>query len=273
MDAETDSELDQMSPMSDLPGGTAFGSLVHSVFEYADPSTDLTSVISSTMGVGGYLGFTAEDLALALAPGLMTPLGEIADGLTLAQIPLNDRLAELDFELPLSHGSEATTIDGIAEVLSRYLPPDSPLISYPSLLQHDRDPRALRGYLTGSIDAVLRVNGRFIVVDYKTNRLCAPQTPLTLRHYTLPAMAQAMMASHYPLQALIYSVALHRFLRWRIPNYDPDHHLGGIAYLFVRGMAGPETPVRHGTPCGVFPWKPPSALIVELSDLFSGVNP
>jgi exodeoxyribonuclease V beta subunit len=269
---DADSDLDQVSPMADLPGGTAFGSLVHSVFEYWDPANDLADVISSTMNTSGLLGFTVEDLTTALAPGLATPLGEIADNLTLAQIPLRDRLAELDFELPLSHGQEATTLNGIAKVLTRHLPPDSPLVSYPSLLSNDCDPRALRGYLTGSIDAVLRVNGRFLIADYKTNRLSSPQTPLTLRHYTLPAMAQAMMSSHYPLQALIYSVALHRFLRWRIPDYDPDRHLGGIAYLFVRGMAGPDTPVRHGTPCGVFSWKPSSDLIEELSDLFSGVR-
>ena len=50
------------------------------------------------------------------------------------------------------------------------------------------------------------------------------------------------MRAHYPLQALLYSVALHRLLRWRQPGYDPDRHLGGVLYLFVRGMAGPQTP-------------------------------
>ena len=52
------------------------------------------------------------------------------------------------------------------------------------------------------------------------------------------------MAAHYPLQALLYAVALHRMLRWRQPGYDPDVHLGGVLYLFVRGMAGPRD--AHG---------------------------
>ena len=57
------------------------------------------------------------------------------------------------------------------------------------------------------------------------------------------------MAAHdYPLQALLYSVALHRYLRWRIADYDPTVHLGGVAYLFVRGMVGPDTPVVDGAP-------------------------
>ena len=83
-------------------------------------------------------------------------------------------------------------------------------------------------------------------------------------------MAAAMMDSHYPLQALLYSVTLHRFLRLRLPGYSPDRHLGGIAYLFVRGMAGADTPLVDGTPLGVFTWRPSPTLVVALSALLSG---
>ena len=54
-----------------------------------------------------------------------------------------------------------------------------------------------------------------------------------------------MQHAHYPLQALFYVVALHRFLRWRLPGYDPDVHLAGVLYLFLRGMIGPDTPRRR----------------------------
>lgn len=131
--------------------------------------------------------------------------------------------------------------------------------------------QSLRGYLTGSIDAVLRIpNGaghRFVVVDYKTNRLGDPERPLTAADYDRPQMAEAMLHSDYPLQALLYCAVLHRFLRWRIRDYDPDRHLGGVLYLFVRGMCGADTPVRDGHPCGVFSWRPPPSLITALSDL------
>jgi exodeoxyribonuclease V beta subunit len=83
-------------------------------------------------------------------------------------------------------------------------------------------------------------------------------------------MAEAMMASHYPLQALLYSVALHRFLRGRVRGYDPQQHLAGAAYLFVRGMAGPATPVVAGRPTGVFAWRPAPALVTELSRVLAG---
>jgi len=271
VDGALDLELDQLSPMADLPGGTSFGSLVHSVFEYADPSEDLTPLVEKTMA--GFEGFTPETLAAALAPGLVTPLGPIADNLCLAEIGMDNRLAEMNFELPLSHTDHAATMDSLADLLKRHIPEGDPLSGYPDYLRSsDVDPRALRGYLSGSIDAVLRIDGRYLIVDYKTNRLGSHDSPLTLRNYTLPAMATAMISSHYPLQALIYAVALHRFLRWRLPGYDPEQHLGGIAYLFVRGMAGPATPEKYGTPCGVFPWKPPVALIEDLSDLLSGVT-
>ena len=80
-----------------------------------------------------------------------------------------------------------------------------------------------------------------------------------------------MAHSDYPLQALLYTVVLHRFLRWRLPSYDPATHLGGVLYLYLRGMCGPETPLVDGQPCGVFSWRPPVALVEELSDLLDGV--
>ena len=81
------------------------------------------------------------------------------------------------------------------------------------------------------------------------------------------AIAAEMRQAHYVLQALLYTVALHRYLRWRLPSYDARHNLAGVLYLFVRGMIGPDTPAVDGTSCGVFAWRPPDALVAELSDL------
>jgi exodeoxyribonuclease V beta subunit len=79
-----------------------------------------------------------------------------------------------------------------------------------------------------------------------------------------------MLHSDYPLQALLYSVVLHRYLRWRLPAYDPHRHLGGVVYLYLRGMCGPETPVQDGHPAGVFSWAVPADLVLQLSDLLDG---
>src|SRR5690606_1712511 len=202
-----------------------------------------------------------------LLPVLRTPLGPL--GVTLADIAPSDRLAELDFELPLAGGDSplpvTVTLDAVGDLLRRHLPADDPMLPYADLVR-TLDPVPLRGYLTGSIDAVLRTaDGRFVVVDYKTNRL-APVEELTTAHYTRDAMAAEMLRAHYPMQALLYSAALHRYLRWRLPGYDPRAHLGRVQYLFVRGMAGPDSPPGSG----VFDWHPPAGLVTDLSDLLAG---
>jgi exodeoxyribonuclease V beta subunit len=74
-----------------------------------------------------------------------------------------------------------------------------------------------------------------------------------------------MARAHYGLQALLYTVALHRYLRWRLPAYDPERQLAGVLYLFLRGMTGPGTPVVDGATCGVFAWQPAAALVEALS--------
>jgi exodeoxyribonuclease V beta subunit len=177
----------------------------------------------------------------------------------------------------------------IAALLGRYLADDDPFAAYPAMLaelaEHtdaEAGDRRLRGYLTGSIDAVLRVTcddntgqaegtPRFLVVDYKTNRLGVPDTPLTAHDYRPEATVDAMLHAHYPLQLLLYLAALHRYLRWRLPGYDPDVHLGGGLYLFVRGMCGPDTPVGpDGAPFGVVSWTPPAGLVPALSALLDG---
>ncbi len=164
---------------------------------------------------------------------------------------------------------------GLGRLLRQHLPADDALAPYAARLEQPLlGGQVLRGYLSGSIDVVLRaeVDGatRFVVVDYKTNLLGEPGRPLTAADYAPDRLREAMLHSHYPLQALLYSVVTHRFLRWRVPDYDPAVHLGGVAYLYVRGMCGPETPVVDGHPAGVFSWRPPASLVVAASDLLAG---
>lgn len=192
---------------------------------------------------------------------------------SLSDLPTSSRLPELDFDLPLADSGAPASLADLAALMDEHLTPEDPLADYPRrLASSEAAPAVLNGFLTGSIDAVLRLaDGRFVVVDYKTNRLSpSPADPLTLAHYTAPSMAEAMMQAHYPLQASLYCVALHRHLSLRLPGYDPETHLGGVGYLFVRGMAGPDTPVVDGTTCGVFGWYPPAAFVLAASELLGG---
>ncbi len=275
---------DVPSPMAELPSGAKFGTLVHAVLETADPlAADLTAELESRIReqlVWWPVDVPPADLAAALVPMHDTPLGPLAGGLTLRQIGLPNRLRELDFEFPLAGGDARAAaphirLADVGALVRSHLASTDPLASYADRLTSEGlGSQSLRGYLNGSIDAVLRIpdggipgGHRYVVVDYKTNWLGDGDEPLSAADYDRSRMVEAMLHSDYPLQALLYSVVLHRFLRWRQPAYDPDRHLGGVLYLFVRGMCGPATPVVDGHPAGVFDWQPPAALIVGLSDL------
>ncbi|WP_185975794.1 UvrD-helicase domain-containing protein [Tessaracoccus rhinocerotis] len=273
-------ELVLASPMAGLPGGAAFGTLVHAVFEEVDWApgaleASAARVVELLAPRHGLSPEHAERLTHAVVEVCNTPLGPLAEGSALTDFPLAQRLAELDFDLPMADRGAPATVAALAELMARFLPAGDPLIAYP---QHLADSPAatqvLNGMLTGSIDVVLRTtDGRFIVVDYKTNRLpVGPDEELAVGHYRPRAMAEAMIQSHYPLQALLYSVALHRYLSWRLPGYRPEEHLGGAGYLFVRGMAGALTPVVDGHTCGVFTWNPPVELVLAASELIGGVR-
>ena len=272
---------DVPSPMADLPAGAKFGTLVHAVLETADPlAADLATELESHIrkhSTWWPVDVAPEVLAAAMVPMHDTTLGPLAGGLTLRQIGLLDRLRELDFELPLAGGdlrspAPEIRLADLGTLLRAHLPADDALAAYADRLMGGAlGAQSLRGYLTGSLDAVLRVpdgaGHRYLVVDYKTNWLGDPERPLTAADYDRPRLVEAMLHSDYPLQALLYSAVLHRFLRWRLPDYDPAQHLGGVLYLFVRGMCGANTPVVDGHPSGVFSWRPPSSLVAALSDL------
>ncbi|MDY6997967.1 MAG: exodeoxyribonuclease V subunit beta [Actinomycetota bacterium] len=268
---------DMTSPMAELPTGARFGTLVHAVLQTTDPfAPDLTAELETQIAAHAPwwpVDVPAAELAAAMVPLYDTPLGPLAEHKALRQIGLRDRLAELDFELPLAGGDVRTgapdiRLADVGKLLGGHLTESDPLAGYARRLTEpplSRQP--LRGYLTGSVDAVLRVGGRYLVVDYKTNWLGTADRPLTAADYRQPRLVEAMLHSDYPLQALLYLVALHRFLRWRQPGYHPETHLGGVLYLFLRGMCGPQTPQLDGVPAGVFSWRPPAALVSALSDL------
>ena len=97
--------------------------------------------------------------------------------------------------------------------------------------------------MTGSIDLVFRaeIDGhvQWFIADYKSN-LLGRRESLNTDHYAGPALSEAMAQHHYFLQYHLYLVALHRFLKWRLPKYDIGKDLGGAYYLFVRGMVGDQ---------------------------------
>ncbi len=280
------------SPLADLPAGTTFGTLVHSVLEEIDfrsdrldaeledavdrqlrwRSVDLTPVIPT--------GATPELGKALLLDGLRraidTPLGPVSGGVRLADIGIGDRLAEVSFDLRLADDGPLPSVQQIGAVTLGHLDSCDPLTGWARRLAEGSIGVTLAGHLTGSIDLVMRVPGapagsRFVVADYKTNALHPRGQPVGPADYGTGRLVAAMEEHDYPLQALLYSVALHRYLRWRMPDYRPEAHLGGIAYLFLRGMTGARAGADE--PAGVFEWAVPPTLVVSLSDLLAGRPP
>ncbi|HEY1733735.1 MAG TPA: hypothetical protein VGG23_04745, partial [Acidimicrobiales bacterium] len=221
-----------------------------------------------------------DDVVTGLCTAVEAPLGPVADDVRLRDVAQQDRLDELTFEIPLVGGDTPAArlhVDAIADLLESHLPADDPVAAYAPRLRDPALGGVLRGYLTGSLDLVFRLPGdRFLLADYKTNRLAAPGETLTAWHYRPEAVQTEMLAAHYPLQALLYCVALHRYLRWRLDgSYEPSQHLAGVLYLFVRGMSAqePGASLPPGERCGVWSWRPPAPLVESLSDLFDAGEP
>ena len=239
-------EEPQLTPHQ-FPRGAAPGTFLHSLFE----ELDFTQPVPE--------GWMAEKLQLSgfdaqWAPVLTDWLGGVlktrlpGPDIALNQLAARDKQVEMAFYLPIAQLLTAERLDAL---IRQYDPlsADTPPLDF----------RQVRGMLKGFIDLVFRHEGRYYLLDYKSNWLGEDREA-----YTRPAMEQAMRAHRYDLQYQLYSLALHRYLRHRLADYDYDRHFGGVLYLFLRGMDGQE----GGQ--GIFTTRPVRPLIDGLDQLFAG---
>lgn len=262
-----------------MPASNHFGTLVHELYEavdFASPTLDddLAALIAGDARVAA-LGIDPHVFRRGLVDVVRTPLTGLYDGVPLSAIGSADRLAELEFHFPILDTDAPLARNAIARLAAEHI--EGAIRDYFVEVGTRWSDEQLRGLMTGSIDSVLRVDGRYTVIDYKSNRVHPKPDPgqhavdgsVADAHYSGAALL-AQMASHdYLMQALLYSVALHRFLAERLPGYDPEVHHGGAGYLFVRGMSGADTPVIDGVVRGLSVWRPPTALLDALDRLFA----
>ena len=270
-------------PFNQLGAGGAFGTMVHDVLEHVDftaePLEDELVRYIEMVKRQRRSDIETEPLVVALAASIRSPLGPQFGGRALADIPHADRLDEMRFEMWLGddQAQRSATVRDLGALIVDHLPTDDPLLPWATTIAAGPFPDlALTRTLNGTIDGLFRVWNDgvpgYAVLDYKTNKLSPPGVAPTIDDYHPDELPEAMVHHHYPLQALLYSVGVHRYLRWRQPGYDPDVHLLGATYLFLRGMIGPDTPVVNGVPHGVFCWTIPSGLVPALSDLLAGIE-
>jgi exodeoxyribonuclease V beta subunit len=269
-------------PLARVPGGTYFGRVMHKVYEVVDTSKDLREEVTRAIDIhvsSALLRPFRDQLIAGVIASYLTPLGMPFNGMALADIDPSDRLSELDFEMSLANLSQGVLASDIGKVLKDSLETNDLLYVYADSLSDSSFDIPLAGLLNGSIDAVIRVHGedgspRLFITDYKTNRLDSDDDVSLIEAYAPEHLVAAMEHRHYPLQALLYGTAIYRMLRWRQPALNADEVIAGVAYFFVRGMVGIESPKdAHGMPYGVFQWKAPVGLWEKLSNLFAGDRP
>ena len=259
-----------LGPWADLPRGSGFGDCLHRVLEQIDyesvlPCPALQAVVHHELRRAGLDERWADPLLSAIQQMLGTPFGGELGRLRPADLNARTRMNELHFDLSLDHVRAADLARAFVDH-----PGGAFGEAYATALS--QLPVNHCGFLTGSIDLVFSAPAtkQWWVLDWKSNWLgrrdgqghtlsCGPGD------YGADALQSLMASHHYPLQAHLYLVALHRYLAWRLPAYCPEQHLGGYAYVFVRGTPGEAGwEVLPGSVPGMVVERPPLGRLLAL---------
>jgi exodeoxyribonuclease V beta subunit len=258
--------------LNEFPRGPRAGDYFHALFEELDfEAADELGILELAteklegFGFGRGVPRARQDIWLsevvaAMRDALATPLPQ-GGGVRLSDVANRRRFNELEFRVPVAPrlaGAELTPAS-LADVFRRH--PSAELPAHYADRVLELGFRSLSGYLKGYIDLVFEHQGRFYVVDYKTNHLGD-----FLDEYHPALLGEPMARSHYFLQYHLYALAVDRFLRRFQPGYDYASGFGGVFYLFIKGM-------RPGAETGIFFEKPPLARLEALSAALEGRAP
>ena len=242
----------QDASISSFPRGRQAGTCLHKILELHSsgglPDETASAQIEAVLaeyGMGSSFGPAVGSLLREVDA---TPLSSEPHPLTLSEVQTKDRLVELEFLLPLKR----FTLGALSAVVHRHaaeLPPDFPR----AIATLDFSP--VEGVLRGFIDLVFRARDRFWVIDWKSNWLGWRKAD-----YCQEAMAAEMTTRLYPLQILLYALAVDRWLQLRMPGYSYERDFGGVHYLFLRGLDASQ-PGQ-----GVYSLRPSTALLQELAE-------
>ncbi|OBR44226.1 MULTISPECIES: exodeoxyribonuclease V subunit beta [Aeromonas] len=244
--AEQPEEAPQPSIFT-FPKGARPGTLLHSLFETIDfesaAGDSLAQHIATLLAQDGFDDSWAQVLQQQVEAVLETPLETgFGEPVRLRDLAPERKQVELEFFLPMGR----VTAPALTALCQQHDP-----------LSRGNKPLSfatVQGMLKGFIDLVFEWQGRWYLLDYKSNHL-----GMSPADYSRPALEQAMVEHRYDLQYQLYSLALHRLLALRLPGYDFDQHFGGVFYLFLRGM--PQG--------GIFHTRPSRELVQGLDRLFS----
>lgn len=234
--------------------GTGFGNAIHAILERRQLGMPVRQQLDLVQHWLAHYAIkpplvAGTHLDLRVAKRLDAVLDADLDGrgLRLSLLPADALRSEMAFHYVLDGASMARLRDAGRDA------------GFPQLIP-SRDEELL-GTMTGSIDLVFQHGGRYHLLDWKSNRLGQGST---LEAYAPSALEAVMDATSYRFQALLYTVALERYLKWRLgTDYVRAQHLGDVWYLFVRAV-GLRLP--DGTACGVWQHRFDDALLDAMQE-------
>jgi len=250
--AASDATVGEITGIFAFPRGTAPGTCLHKIFEELDFTRAGDEILETFVADKLRLhGFAPEEFGPgvcdAIRRTLAVPLDPARPDFTLSRVPPPERLNELEFYFPVNQLSPALLAGGFAGLAGA-----ADLSSRLDRLGF----KPAGGFVKGFIDLVFRFEGRFYIVDWKSNWLGH-----RAEDYGPSALAREMAGHLYSLQYHLYTVALHQYLALRLPGYDYEKHFGSVFYLFIRGI----DPAR--SELGVYRDRPPAKLVEALSGL------
>ncbi|MDP5030526.1 MAG: exodeoxyribonuclease V subunit beta [Paraglaciecola sp.] len=229
--------------------GANAGSFLHGILENIDFTqvNSLAEVIKEQSLKFAIGKDWQEPLYNWLSDLLMANIATSQSGavLSLAQLARTQIKVEMEFYMPLKQ----VQVAAFNQLINHFMPH--------SIRQYEF--AQLNGMLKGFIDLTFAFEGKYYVADYKSNHL-----GLGYDHYQLASLERAMQEHDYHLQAILYTLALHRWLKQQLPHYRYQDHMGGAYYLFLRGMHS-ELPQS-----GVYYYRADEAFICALDALFNG---
>ncbi|HXE18597.1 MAG TPA: exodeoxyribonuclease V subunit beta [Castellaniella sp.] len=237
-------------PLRDFPRGSEAGTFLHGLLEWAgrrqfrhlEDARDLIARRCKVRGWEAHIDGLHQWLVDFAATDWRLPP---PDGSVLRLDSVQTCVPEMEFWLPVAD-LDTARLDGR---IGRQL--------FPGVDRPGLAPTHLNGMFKGFIDLVLQADGRYYLIDYKSNDL-GPQAS----DYAPPALVRAMCTARYDVQMAMYVLALHRQLKARLPDYRYDRHMGGALYLFLRGQDFPGQ--------GLLAGRPPESLVEALDALFRG---
>lgn len=256
--------LEETGGFIDFPRGANPGQCVHSILEDLDFSIPdiehLKKLAGQKLMESGLAGKGKEkEKRISQLSGMITELAEIqltpenGNALYLKDISKESMVSELEFHFPAS----SISMKKIARLFEKY----------PELYGNESFPAKLAelqcsvtsGFMHGYADMIFESEGKYYIIDWKTNHLGT-----STEDYCQERLMNAMEESFYILQYSVYLAALIRFLRSKIADFSFEKHIGGIFYIFLRGISK-EKPGN-----GVFYCLPPEGFLEEIENIFSG---